>query len=330
MRNSRKFWQAERLLHLALWLAATCTARDAGLHLFEAVEPHMGTLVRIKLYAAGADQAKPAFGAAFARIAELDGALSDYQPESELNRVCRTAIGTPVAASADLFGVLAASRKLAEETNGAFDVTLGPVIRLWRQARRDRRLPDAAALREAAARSGYRKLHLDTARRTVMLDEPGMQIDLGGIAKGYAADAALAVLAALGIRRALVAASGDLAFGDPPPGRRGWTIGLDSPACVLELANGAVSTSGDEQQHLDVGGRRYSHIIDPATSMALARPIGVTIVARRGVDADGLATAVSVLGAERGLALIEARPGVAGRIVTDRVVASTRWPGARH
>jgi FAD:protein FMN transferase len=285
----------------------------------------MGTLVSIKLYADGPEQAKAAFRAAFARIAELDAALSDYQPESELNRVCRTAAGKPVAASADLFRVLAASQKLAVETGGAFDVTLGPVIRLWRQARQDHRLPDAAALQAAAAHCGYRKLRLDAGRQTVMLDEPGMQLDLGGIAKGYAADAALAVLAGLGIRSALVAASGDLAFGDAPPGQRGWKIGFDSPACVRYLSNAAVSTSGDEEQHLDVSGHRYSHIIDPATSTGLTIPITVNIVASRGVDADALATAVSVLGAERGLALLEARPGVAGRIVTDRVIESSRW-----
>jgi thiamine biosynthesis lipoprotein len=308
-------------------LAACGRAHASGLQLFEAVEPHMGTLVRIKLYANGAEQAKAGFRAAFARIAELDAALSDYQPESELNRVCRTAIATPVAASADLFRVLAASRKVAEDSDGAFDITLGPVIRLWRQGRRDRRVPDAAALREAAARCGYRNLHLDAARQTVMLDLPGMQLDLGGIAKGYAADAALVVLAGLGIHRALIAASGDLAFGDAPPGQHGWRIGLDSPACVLELANAAVSTSGDEEQHLDAGGRRYSHIIDPATSMALDSPITVTVVARRGLDADALSTAVSVLGAVRGLAFIEARPAVAARIVTDRVVQSSRWTG---
>jgi thiamine biosynthesis lipoprotein len=324
MRNSSSAGLAACALFLCLAVSPA-----APLHLFESVEPHMGTLFRIKLYAASPDQAKSAFRAAFARIARLDAALSDYRPESELNRVCRTAVAKPAAASVDLFRVLAASQKLAEETDGAFDVTLGPVIRLWRQARRDQRLPDAAALGEAAARCGYRKLHLDAARQTVVLDQPGMQLDLGGIAKGYAADAALEVLAGLGIRRALVAASGDLAFGDPPPGRPGWKIGLDSPACVLELANAAVSTSGDEEQHLDAGGRRYSHIIDPATSMALASPMAVTIVARRGVDADALATAVSVLGASRGLTFVEARPGVAGRIVTERVLHSSRWPGAR-
>jgi thiamine biosynthesis lipoprotein len=285
----------------------------------------MGTLVSIKLYAAGPEQAKAAFHAAFARIGELDAALSDYQPGSELNRICHTATGAAVAASPDLFRVLAASQKLAEETDGAFDVTLGPVIRVWRQARRDQRLPDAAALREAAARCGYRKLHLDAARRTVMLDQPGMQLDLGGIAKGYAADAALAVLAGLGIRSALVAASGDLAFGDAPPGALGWKIRLDSPKQVLVLSNAAISTSGDEEQHLDAGGRRYSHIIDPATSMGLASPITVTIRARRGMDADALATAVSVLGAGRGLVFIEARPEVAARIVTERVIESARW-----
>jgi len=312
---------------LVCWLVGAGAGLAAGLHRYEAVEPHMGTLVRIQLYAGGADQAKAAFRAAFARIAELDAALSDYQPDSELNRICRSAVAKPMEAGSDLRRVLAASQKLAEETGGAFDVTLGPVIRLWRQARKSQQLPDADALRQAAARCGFRKLHLDAARRTVMLDEPGMQLDLGAIAKGYAADAALGILARRGIRRALVAASGDLAFGDPPPGQRGWKIGLESPASVLELANAAVSTSGDAEQHVEIGGRRYSHIIDPATSMALSSPITVTVVARHGVDADALATAVSVLGLDRGMAFIEARPPFAARIVAGRVRESSRWPG---
>ncbi len=321
------------------FLAAVClgffgNAKAADRQLFEAVEPHMGTLVRIKLYANGAQQAKAAFRAAFDRIAQLDNALSDYKPESELNRICRTAVGRPAEAGADLFRVLEASQKLARETDGAFDVTLGPVIRLWRQARKTNRLPDSAVLHEAAGRCGYGKLHLDPVKRTVMLDQAGMQLDAGGIAKGYAADAALSVLAQLGIGSALVAASGDLAFGDPPPGERGWKIGVDSldrPEAaftrVLELSNAAVSTSGDGEQHLDIDGTRYSHIIDPATMMGLVRPITVTIVARRGIEADALATAVSVLGPERGIALIEKQPGVAALVVTDHVVESARWPG---
>jgi thiamine biosynthesis lipoprotein len=275
----------------------------------------MGTLFRIKLYATDEVQAKAAFQAAFGRVAELDAALSDYKPDSELNRICRTAVGVPVRVSDDLFQVLTASQNLATETGGAFDVTLGPIIRLWRDARRTHRLPSPDALRDAAARCGYRKLHLDPAARTVTLEQPDMQLDLGGIAKGYAADAALAALRQLGIRSALVAASGDLAFGDAPPGASGWKIGIASSERILELCNAAVSTSGDTEQYVEIGGTKYSHIVDPGTDFGLTRSILVTVVARRGVDADRLSTAVSVLGPERGRALIRKHPG------TEMIVA---------
>ena len=313
----------------AALLALLACSLASAVEPFEAVEPHMGTLVRIKLYAVDSQQAKSAFRAAFDRISQLDQALSDYRPDSELNRICRAAAGQPVKAGPDLLRVLEASRQLAEETGGAFDVTLGPVIRLWRQARRDHRLPAAEALKDAAARSGFRKLHIDAAAGTVTLDQAGMQLDLGGIAKGYAADAALSVLAQSGIRSALVAVSGDLAFGDPPPGENGWKIGAGDSTRVVELRNAAVSTSGSEEQHLDIGGKRYSHIIDPSTDTGLTLPITVTIVAARGMDADSLATAVSVLGPERGMALVRRKPGVAALIVTQKgAIESPNWP--RH
>jgi thiamine biosynthesis lipoprotein len=273
---------------------------------FEAVEPHMGTLFRIKLYAADAQQAESAFRAAFDRVRDLDAILSDYKPDSELNQISQS----PIRVSEDLFRVLAASQKLAEETGGAFDVTLGPVIRLWREARKNHRMPDTEALHEAGSRCGYRKLRLDAAHRTVAFDQPGMQLDVGGIAKGYAADEALGALKHLGIRSALVAASGDLAFSDPPPGQRGWKIGVGSSGRVLELSNAAVSSSGDAEQHLDADGKRYSHIIDPATSMGLTAGMTVTIVALRGIDADGISTAVSVLGPERGKKFLEKQSGI--------------------
>jgi FAD:protein FMN transferase len=313
--------------------------RAADLQLFQAVQPHMGTLVRIQLYASDAGRADAGFRAAFERIAKLDAIMSDYRADSEVNRVCLTAVRKPVKVSADLFTVLAASRELAEETGGAFDVTLGPVTLLWRQARREHRLPEAGALREALQRSGYRKLHLDPAARTVMLHQEDMRLDLGGIGKGYAADAALSVLAEFGIRSALVAASGDLAIGDPPPGRKGWSVGIDAPSAgaegftrVLELCNAAVSTSGDSTQNLETGGVRYSHIIDPATGMGLTEPIAVSVVARRGIDADSWSTALSVLGPERGMALIEKHGGLSalfsiGRDASIRTVQSPGWPG---
>lgn len=303
---------------------------------YEAVEPHMGTLFRIKLYAADQQQAQRAFRAAFDRIAALDDILSDYKPDSELNRLCRDGVHRPTTVSSDLFRVISASQKLSEESGGAFDITLGPVTHLWRAARKANRLSDSEAIQEAHARCGFRKLHIDPAQHTVKLDQENMQLDVGGIAKGYAADEALAVLSNLGIRSALIAASGDLAFSDAPPGETGWKIGIDSfdsaemPFTrVLRLANGAVSTSGATEQHLDANGARYSHIIDPKTAKGLTRPITVTVIARHGIDSDGMSTAVSVLGVEKGLAFIERRPGVAALIVTGergalRVIESSR------
>lgn len=300
------------IARFALLLASAALLGAAGPQCFEAVEPHMGTLFRIKLYAANTKQAKSAFRAAFDRVRDLDAILSDYKPDSELNRISQS----PIRIGLDLFQVLDASQKLADETSGAFDVTLGPVIRLWREARKNNRLPDPDALREAGSRCGYRQLHLDAANRTAMLEQPGMQLDVGGIAKGYAADQALAVLHRLGIRQALVAASGDLAFSDPPPGQKGWKIGVDALDGALELRNAAVSTSGDAEQHLDASGKRYSHIVDPNTRMGLTSGITVTIIAPRGIDADGISTAVSVLGVERGMRFVEKQAGVAAVIRT--------------
>jgi len=225
--------------------------------------------------------------------------------------------------------VLRASQDLAEQTGGAFDITQAPVIQLWREARRTGRLPDDAALRDAARRAGFRKLHLDAHRRTVRFDMTGMALDVGGIGKGYAASEAIEALDALGVRSALVAISGDLAFSDAPPGERGWRIGVHTgdPAVlrvpgVLELTNGAVSTAGNSQQHVDIDGRRYSHIIDSSSGMGLIDDITVTVVAPHGLESDGLDTAASLLGAERGLALIESHPNAAALII-ERSSAGT-------
>ena len=317
----------------------------AALQRYESVEPHMGTLVKITLYAADEDEARAAFAAGFSRVRELDDILSDYKPGSELNRITTSAVGTAVGGSRDLVRVLAASQDLAAATGGAFDITQGPVTRLWREARAARRLPDDNELRDASARSGYRKLHVDPAAGTVTVDRAGMRLDAGAIGKGYAASEALAVLTARGVRSALVAVSGDLAFSSAPPGAYGWRVHLHSidlaseVPTVVELTNAAVSTAGASEQHLDAGGRRYSHIVDPATRTGVTDDITVTVVAKHGLDADGLDTAVSVLGVEKGLALIESRPDTAALIVQRtpagaKLVTSVRFRalvnGQRH
>jgi thiamine biosynthesis lipoprotein len=211
----------------ALLVAATFSgqASDAKQTRFEFSEPHMGTLFRIVLYAPDASAATQAARAAFDRIAALDDIMSDYRASSELMRLCQQADGPPVKVSDDLFRVLAAAQDVAKRSGGAFDVTVGPVVRLWRGARRSRRLPDPERLAQAVKLVGYEEIRLDPAAQTVQLLERGMLLDLGGIAKGYAADAALDVLRQYGITRALVAGGGDIAAGDPPPAQEGWRIG---------------------------------------------------------------------------------------------------------
>ena len=289
---------------------------------YEFRRTHMGSEFQLVLYCADAATARRASDAAFARIAALDAALSDYNPESELMRLCDRAGGPPVAVSADLFDVLDKALVMAERSGGAFDPTVGPVVRLWRRARRTRQLPDPDLLARARALVGYRMVHLDRKARTVRLDKSGMKLDLGGIAKGYAAGEAIATLRQQGVTRALAAGAGDIVAGDPPPDADGWTIGIAAlegprarPERYLSLRNAAVSTAGDAEQFVEIGGVRYAHIVDPRTGLGLTRRISVTVVAPEGATADSLDTAVAVLGPAEGLPLVEATAGAAALIV---------------
>ena len=262
-----------------LFLAVCAVAHAQELQRFEAAEPHMGSITRITIYARD-DSAIPA---AFARIKELDEKLSDYKPDSELNRVCRTAHDRPVKVSDDLFRVLEAAQQIAYDTDGAFDVTVGPLTQLWRQ----RKLPTP----EAMSRVGYRNLVLDSKNRTVFLKLSGMQLDLGGIAKGFAADEALAVLRTRGVPIALVAVSGDLAIGDPPPGKEGWTVRVGVTGDFV-LHNVAVSTSGGTEQNWSLSDRVYSHILDPKTGLGGSPGSLVSVIAPTGMLADPLTKVV--------------------------------------
>ena len=299
----------------------------------------MGTLFKITLYAPEEAAARSAAEAAFHRVVTLDEIMSDYQADSELMRLCEAPPGQPVRVSADLFDVLEQAQRFSALSGGAFDVTVGPFVRLWRFARKKKALPALAEVNAAAASVGYKKLRLDRRERTITLLAPNMRLDLGGIAKGYAADQALAVLKGRGLTRALVAASGDIAVGDPPPGQRGWKVALAAMGGVTNeitrtvlLSNAGISTSGDTEQYVEIGGTRYSHIVDPSTGLGLTHRLQVTIIAPRATTTDALATGVSVLGPERGLALVDSLPRTAALILTrsngqDRVWTSRRFNG---
>jgi thiamine biosynthesis lipoprotein len=300
-------------------------------------EPHMGTEFKIILYAADEERAKQASRAAFDRIAALDGSMSDYKETSELMRLCAKAGGDPVKVSDELFFVLSKAEEVSRKSDGAFDVTVGPVVRLWRLARRTHKLPDPEKLAEAKALVGYKNVRLDEKEHTVQLLKPGMRLDLGGIAKGYAADEALAVLKKHGVTSALVAASGDIAVSGPPPGTEGWKVAIaplnpeEKDERYLLLHDAGVSTSGDAEQYVEIDGKRYSHIVDPRTGIGLVGRMSVTVVAPKGVTSDSMTKVVAVLGPEKGLKIIEETEGVSGRMVrqTDKgqeVITSKRFP----
>ncbi len=285
---------------------------------FEFEETHMASPFHIVLYSNDAAAARRASRAAFDRIEALNAVLSDYDPESELSRLSQKAGQGPVRVGADLFDVLERSKRMYERSGGAFDVTIAPVGRLWRRARRDRKLPDPRLIAEAKKLVGSDKMVLDPAARTVQLLQPGMKLDVGGIAKGYAAQAALDVLKAQGIRRALVGGAGDIVVGDPPPDAEGWKVAIapvDSrlpyrPPTLL-LKNTAVSTAGDTERFVEIDGHRYSHIVNPATGMGHEDRAAVTVVAPDGATADAMETTAYLLGPERGLKLVDETPGAA-------------------
>ena len=303
-----------------LLLLALLAGADTELKRFTFSEPHMGTKFGITLYAADEASARKAAKEAFARVSHLNGIMSDYLPASELMRLCAQAGGPPVKVSRELFAVLERARRVSEQSEGAFDVTVGPVVRLWRRARKTLRLPDAKKLKEARALVGWKSMRLDARARTVKLDKKGMLLDLGGIAKGYAADEMLKVLRKHGLGRGLVAAGGDLRLGDPPPGKKGWTVAIlpvdkgEKPRKLI-LANAAVSTSGDAEQFVEIDGTRYSHIVDPRTGVGLVGRMSATVVARDGITADSLTKAVAILGAKKGFAVLGKYKGASGRLV---------------
>ena len=333
---------AVTLLALALVDGVGCRTPVAApvLTRFEYERPQMGVPFRIVLYAEQQAAADAAATAAFARVGELNALLSDYEDESEIRRLSKTAgSGRAVAVGPDLWKVLAAAQKLSAHSDGAFDVTVRPLVQVWRRARRQREMPALERLAAAREVTGYRNLELDARRHTATLKVPGMQLDLGAIAKGYAADEALKTLRAHGITRALVAAAGDMAAGDAPPGKRGWRIEVPSldvpgapPAQFVLLANAALSTSGDLFQRLELGGKRYSHIIDPRTGRPITDHSLVTLIARDCTTADSLATAVSVLGPDAGLALVRRTRGAEARVHSqpDEKFQTTESPGFRR
>ena len=322
----------------AFSFAVASLLADEPLQKFVYEKAEMGLPFRISLYAKDEATAKSAAEAAFDRIAVLNSILSDYDSDSELSRLSRTSgQGKVVPVSTDLWRVLVRAQEFAARSDGAFDITVGPLVNLWRRARHKQELPSPELIAEMKARVGYKNLRLDPEHHTAELLVPEMRIDLGAIAKNYAVDEAVVVLKQHGITRALVGGSGDMTATDAPPGQPGWRIEvapLDVPGApppqIIYLKNRSIATSGDIFQRVEIGGKRYSHIVDPRTGIGLTDHSLVTVVAPDCMTANGLTTSISVLGPERGLKLVEETPGAAAHVVrmpddTIQFVESSRW-----
>jgi len=284
-------------------------------------QPKMGSVFNLVIYSKDSVGAAKAADHAYRLIDTLNEIYSDYLPESELNKLCAEAgNGKWINVSEPLFYILKVARHASELSNGSFDVTAGPLIRLWRKARIEKVLPDKDSLMAAKKITGYRFMQLDTIKKTIRLTKTGMRLDLGGIAQGETAQLVCDRLRDVGLPFSLLDASGDIVTGSVPPGINGWHVAVNLPeseetmATHLLLKNQAVTTSGDLYQFIELNGKKYSHIIDPLSGYAITNKRNVTVISKEGINADWLTKACSILPVSRALQLIKKFPETAVQI----------------
>jgi len=277
----------------------------------------MGTLCEIQVYHADALAAADAVGAALDEMERVDRLLSNYKPESELSMMNRTAAAAPAAVSDELFEFVRECRRYVDRTLGAFDPTVGPLVRAWGFTTPNPAVPPAAAVADAKAKGGFGKVRLDEAARTVAYAVPGVEIDPGGIGKGYAVDRAAEVLARAGIGSALVSAGGSTLYAiGHPPGRDGWRVAVSDPAdvevpvAVIALRDASISTSGVVYRSVRDGERRFSHIFDPRTGEPVENMCQATVVAPTATSSDALSKAAFILARAEVEAVLSESPDV--------------------
>ena len=290
----------------------------------------MGTFARVVAVAKDSGKAEKCIEAALAQIHKVDDLMSDYKSDSEISRLNREGFKTAVHLSQPTYEVLKRSIEFSKLTDGAFDITVGPLVDLFRTEKEKQVLPSQDEISEAQSKVGFEKLILDDQNQAVQFTVEGMRLDLGGIAKGYAIDKAVEAMQTSGAIGGMVDIGGDIrCFGVPPKGKNHWLIGVQNPdlekdtaagniVLKLKLTNGAVATSGDYQQFVLIEGKRRGHIIDRRTGTSTEGLSSVTIIAENATDADALATAVSVMGPEKGLDLIEKLPATEAILITSR------------
>lgn len=298
---------------------------------FESRSVAMGVVCRIVLFARDSETASAGLRAARASIEEDELRFSDYRSQSELVRIEEAAGRGWVEASDAFCDLAAAALEISRASGGAFDATIGPLTRLWRRARDEGRPADPAAEAEARARIGWTGLTVDRASGRVALARAGMQLDFGGIAKGYACARAVQRLRGLGLSRCMVALAGDVALGDPPPGAVAWRIAVAPDGGeidgILTASNVCISTSSDTAQSLDFGTGAVPHLLDARRGLSPGTRTPATVIAGDGAVADGLATALAIAGPARAPEILAHFPGASARLGRGRdAVAFAGFP----
>jgi thiamine biosynthesis lipoprotein len=284
--------------------AAPARAQDLPVR-YEASHRAMGTVFAVVAYGRDARYLAQVANEAFEEIDRLDAQMSNYRPESELAGINRGAARQAVVVEPRLFQLIRDSLRSSDETGGAFDITVGPLMKAWGFFRGQGRLPSPSELRQVLKRVGYRRVKLDQNRRTISFAAEGVELDLGGIAKGYAVDQAAEILRANGVTSALVSSgtSSIYALGAPPE-ERAWKITLRDPydaekvGNVVYLKNYSLSASGSYEKFFQLAGRTYCHILDPRTGRPVESMLATAVLAPRTTQSDALSTAFFVFGVE--------------------------------
>jgi FAD:protein FMN transferase len=283
----------------------------------------MGNMFNLAVMAEDAAWAEHCVDLAIQEITRIEGLLTTFRDDSQTQAINQQAGVCPVKVDREVYDLIARSIRISGLTQGAFDITYGSVDkRLWNFDQSMTSLPDPAVARQAVQLIDYKNIVLDEANGSVFLKHPGMRIGFGGIGKGYAADRAKQLLVSLGVRSGVVNAAGDLAVWGTQAGGKPWTIGIADPDTKvpfssLRLTDSSIATSGNYEKFVMIGGRRYSHTIDPKTGLPVTGIKSVSIISPMAELSDALATPVTVMGVRAGLTMINQMKGIACIIIDD-------------
>jgi thiamine biosynthesis lipoprotein len=321
---------------LVLALAITAPARTTKL--FTESREAMGTKFTIYLYAGSKEQAEAAFESSFEEIERLDRTLSNYNAESELSRINRLAGREWVTTDPEVFSLLQTCLGYGKRSGGTFDITVAPLMRAWGFFRGQGHYPTARELEQAREKTGWEKVQLNTAARAVHFAVPGMELDLGGIGKGYAVDRVVGILRVAGVKVAMVDAGSSTLYAlGAPPGEKGWLVRVPKPGdrsktiSAVLLKDESLSTSGSYEKFFQLNGRTYCHIMDPRTGAPVEGMLQTSVIAADGTTTEALSKPMFVMGTDEGAKYLASFPHVAGLWVTGKIdspqAVPWNWPG---